>query len=179
MFSGSPCEISTYSKGPGDCQGSAAWRLPGIAPARHRSPAEPEVGIVSPRSGFRLRSTPRSEFRLRSFCPKNPSPGQRRRSVSAPAPRHTAVGVFLPLTPCRQSWREHSWQQDCFNHSCADSRIAPVHYKQLGLGTVLARAQACDGVGPAVELPAAPPARHRSPRQGRDSCQEKNVEVVV
>ena len=40
-------------------------------------------------------------------------------------------------------------QQDCFNHSW----IAPVHYKQLGLGTVLARAQACDGVGPAVELP--------------------------
>ena len=39
---------------------------------------------------------------------------------------------------------------------CADilaARIAPVHYKQLGLGTVLARAQACDGVGPAVELP--------------------------
>ena len=31
--------------------------------------------------------------------------------------------------------------------------IAPVHYKQLGLGTVLARAQACDGVGLAVELP--------------------------
>ena len=28
-----------------------------------------------------------------------------------------------------------------------------MHYEQLGLGTVLARAQACDGVGPAVELP--------------------------
>ena len=42
------------------------------------------------------------------------------------------------------------WQQDCFNHSGAGNRIAPV---QLGLGTVLARAQACDGVGPAVELP--------------------------
>ena len=45
------------------------------------------------------------------------------------------------------------WQQDCFTHSCAGNRIAPVHYEQLGLGTVLARAQACDGVGPAVELP--------------------------
>ena len=28
-----------------------------------------------------------------------------------------------------------------------------MHHEQLGLGTVLARAQACDGVGPAVELP--------------------------
>ena len=45
------------------------------------------------------------------------------------------------------------WQQDCDSHSCAGNRIAPVHYEQLGLGTVLARAQACDGVGPAVELP--------------------------
>ena len=45
------------------------------------------------------------------------------------------------------------WAQDCSTHSCADNRIAPVHYEQLGLGTVLARAQACDGVGPAVELP--------------------------
>ena len=45
------------------------------------------------------------------------------------------------------------WQQDCFTYSCAGNRIAPVHYEQLGLGTVLARAQACDGVGPAVELP--------------------------
>ena len=32
-------------------------------------------------------------------------------------------------------------------------RIAPVHYQQLGLGVVLARAQPCDGAGPAVELP--------------------------
>ena len=28
-----------------------------------------------------------------------------------------------------------------------------MHHEQLGLGTVLPRAQACDGVGPAVELP--------------------------
>ena len=28
-----------------------------------------------------------------------------------------------------------------------------MQHQQLGLGTVLARAQACDGVGPAVELP--------------------------
>ena len=45
------------------------------------------------------------------------------------------------------------WAQDCFTHSCADSTIAPVHHERLGLGTVLPRAQACDGVGPAVELP--------------------------
>ena len=45
------------------------------------------------------------------------------------------------------------WQQHCFSHSCATHRIAPVHYQQLGLGAVLARAQPCDGAGPAVELP--------------------------
>ena len=44
-------------------------------------------------------------------------------------------------------------KQDCSPHSCAGNRIAPVHYEQLGLGTVLPQAQACDGVGPAVELP--------------------------
>ena len=36
--------------------------------------------------------------------------------------------------------------------SCAGNRIAPAQHQQLGLGTVLARAQARDGVGPAVEL---------------------------
>ena len=29
--------------------------------------------------------------------------------------------------------------QDCFTQSCCGNRIAPVHYEQLGLGTVLAR----------------------------------------
>ena len=62
------------------------------------------------------------------------------------APPNPAVATGLPLSIL-------GWAQDCFTHSCADSRIAPVHYEQLGLGTVLARAQACDGVGPAVELP--------------------------
>ena len=57
-----------------------------------------------------------------------------------------AVATGLPLSILL-------WQQDCSPHSCAGNRIAPVHYEQLGLGTVLARAQACDGVGPAVELP--------------------------
>ena len=45
------------------------------------------------------------------------------------------------------------WQQDCPSHSCATHRIALMHYQQLGLGAVLARAQPCDGAGPAVELP--------------------------
>ena len=57
-----------------------------------------------------------------------------------------AVATGLPLSILL-------WQQDCSPHSCAGNRIAPVHYEQLGLGTVLPRAQACDGVGPAVELP--------------------------
>ena len=56
-----------------------------------------------------------------------------------------------------------------------------MHYKQLGLGTVLARAQACDGVGPAVEPPGAPPARHRSPAEPapRDSQGKKFKDCVL
>ena len=125
------------------------------------------------------------------FIPKNPSPGQRRRSVSdavlavlltecffSPLTRpavNPAVATGLPLSILlrQQDCSTQSccgnriappnpavailplsilgWAQDCFTHSCADSRIAPVHYEQLGLGTVLPRAQACDGAGPAVE----------------------------
>ena len=149
-----------------------------------RCQAHAKVGILPPRSGFRLRSTPRSVFRLRfsfrfcpkilrkrcdgeriasgvGFIPKNPSPGQRRRSVSDAvlavsltecffyhlhalpsmlwqqdccgnriAPSNSAVATGLPLSIL-------GWAQDCFTHSCADSRIALVHYEQLGLGTVL------------------------------------------
>ena len=40
-----------------------------------------------------------------------------------------SAGLFLSIL---------LWQQDCSPQSCADSKIAPVHYK-LGLGTVLAR----------------------------------------
>ena len=45
-------------------------------------------------------------------------------------------------------------QQDerTVNPALATGLPPPVHYQQLGLGTVLARAQARDGVGPAVEL---------------------------
>ena len=46
-----------------------------------------------------------------------------------------------------------------------------MHYEQLGLGTVLARAQACDGVGPAVELPGL---RHvvDADDEGQATCEE-------
>ena len=101
-----------------------------------------------PRSGFRLRSTPRSVFRLRcgsdamgsaslpelGFIPKNPSPGQRRRSVSdavlavsltecffSPLARpavNPAVATGLPLSILL-------WQQDCSTQSCCGNRIAP------------------------------------------------------
>ena len=44
-----------------------------------------------------------------------------------------------------------------------------MHYEQLGLGTVLARAQACDGVGPAVELPGL---RHVAQDEGQGAREE-------
>ena len=138
-----------------------AWRstCPALKP-----PAKP-----APRLEIRLRYRPRSDFRLRSlskvgfptsvFCPKTHH-RQRRMSASALLLAVPLTECFLPLTrpavnPGLGTGLLLSillWQQDCFNHSCAGNRIAPVHYEQLGLGTVLARAQACDGVGPAVEL---------------------------
>ena len=66
------------------------------------------------------------------------------------------LSTGLPLQSCAGNRIAPSilrWQQDCSTHSCADSRIAPMQHKQLGLGTILARAQPCDGAGPAVELP--------------------------
>ena len=131
----------------------AYWRhLPGIG------------ALPSPRQGrdssYRGRISdfgflPRSDFRLR-FLPEKTH--HRASAEGRCRPRSIADRVFFsPFTrpsvnPGVGTGMLHSillWQQDCFNHSCADSRIAPVHYKQLGLGTVLARAQACDG----VELP--------------------------
>ena len=47
--------------------------------------------------------------------------------------------------------------QDCSTQSCREHRIALMQHQQLGLGAVLARAQPCDGAGPAVEFPG----RHR------------------
>ena len=63
--------------------------------------------------------------------------------IASPNPA-VATGLLHPIL---------LWQQDCFTQSCCGNRIAPVHYKQLGLGTVLARAQACDGVGPSALCP--------------------------
>ena len=63
--------------------------------------------------------------------------------------------------------------------SCAGNRIAPaihrialMHYQQLWLGAVLARAQPCDGAGPAVELPGL---RHivYAQEQGQAACEER------
>ena len=63
---------------------------------------------------------------------------------------------IAPLNPAPSTGLLHSIlhrAQDCSTQSCADDRIAPMQHQQLGLETVLARAQAHNGVGPAVELP--------------------------
>ena len=57
-------------------------------------------------------------------------------------PGNPVVGAGLEL---------QSSAQDCFTQSCRHSRIALMQHQQLRLGAVLARAQPCDGAGPAVE----------------------------
>ena len=137
---------STYSKGPGDCEGSAwcrAWHRSPAAPARHRSPAEPAptvgaVGILPLHRGRFSDFALASDFARKScgsdvmgsaslpelgFIPKNPSPGQRRRSVS-----DAVLAVSL-----RECFFHHLhalpsillWQQDCPCQSCCGNRIAP------------------------------------------------------
>ena len=137
--------------------------LPGIEASSLPSPRQgrkSDFGIDRGRiSDFGLSA--RSDFRLRYFARKT----HHRASAEGPSARLSSrvplAECFLPLTRPAVNPGVGTglllsillWQQDCFNHSCAGNRIALVHYEQLGLGTVLARAQACDGVGPAVELP--------------------------
>ena len=131
--------------------------------ARPQLPGRTEVGITTS-----------------LFCRKTHHRASAEGPADMLSSQHNSRSVFSPLTRCRQSWRGNrialvnpgvatglflsilAWQQDCpcqlwrgnsFPQSCADNRNAPVHHEQLGLGTVLPRAQACDGVGPAVELP--------------------------
>ena len=101
------------------------------------------------------------------FIPKNPSPGQRRRSVSDAVLAVSLTECFFTThTPCRQSWRGHRiatlnpgvgtglphsilvWAQDCHTQSWRGHRIAPLN---PGVGTglphsILAWAQDCPGV---------------------------------
>ena len=53
-----------------------------------------------------------------------------------------------------------------------------MHYQQLGLGAVLARAQPCDGAGPAVELPGF---RHvvDAHKEGQAACEERVSELLM
>ena len=79
------------------------------------------------------------------FILKNPSPGQRRRSVSDAVLAVSLTECFFTThTPCRQSWRGHriatlnpgvgtglphsilAWAQDCHTQSWRGHRIAPV-----------------------------------------------------
>ena len=96
-------------------------------------------------SEIRPRSIPKSDWGLvRAWC--------------AQCLVRACCGPGAGLVRAWQSWVGHRivasilWAQDCFTNPVA-SRIAPVHYQQLWLGAVLARAQPCDGAGPAVELP--------------------------
>ena len=103
---------------------------------------------------------PRSEFRLRSptevGIPTSLS-HRGRKSDFAPSFRQScADNRIAPFNPALTTGLPPSIlcvAQDCPRQSYVGSRIAPVQHQQLGLGTVLARAQARDGVGPAVEVP--------------------------
>ena len=127
----------------------------GAMSSQHRSQSVFFHHSTPSRQSWRGRRIAHSILAWQQDCPKNPSPGQRRRSVRC-CPRSIADGVFFsPLTrpavnPAVATgllhpillWQQDSpsillWQQDCFNQSCAGNRIAPAHYEQLGLGTVL------------------------------------------
>ena len=114
------------------------------------------------------------------FHPEKPITGPAPKVRQRCCPRSIADGVIFltTYTPCRQSCCGNRialvnpavatgllhpillWQQDCHCQSWAGRRIAsPIPVLATGLrrcttsssvGTVLARAQACDGVGPAV-----------------------------
>ena len=109
------------------CGGRTAARffcqwLRGPRPARHRSPAEP-----APRSGFFLGrisdfALHRGRFSDFAFCPKNPSPGQRRRSVSEAVLAGATDGVFFHHSHALPSIL--AWAQECSCQSCCDNRIA-------------------------------------------------------
>ena len=89
-----------------------------------------KVGILPPRSGFRLRSTPRSVFRLRFFARKpitGPAPEVRQRGC----PRSIADRVFFHHSHAQPSIL--AWQQDCFTQSCVGRRIASLN-PVLGTG---------------------------------------------
>ena len=136
MFSGLPCEtqiahIARIARTRGTVRvrlgACRAWHsLLGTPPARRRSPrprhlpgieascrARAKVGILPPRSGFRLRSTPRSVFRLRYFARKT---HHRRR------PRSIADIVFFHHSHAQPSIL--GWAQDCSCQSCCCNRIA-------------------------------------------------------
>ena len=114
----------------------------GAPPARHRSlqPAEPPPEFFH---RGRLCSLTEVGIPTSVFCPKNP------RSIAdgvffSPFTRpaiNPGLGAGLPPSIL-------GWAQDCPRQSWAGRRIAPptpaltagLHYEQLGLGTVLARA---------------------------------------
>ena len=91
------------------------------------------------------------------FSPKNPWPGRAWRGPGAGLVRTTAAGhrrrflsILCPIQDCPPL---NPALSTGLLHPCGGRRIALMQHKQLRLGTILTRAQPCDGAGPAVELP--------------------------
>ena len=98
-----------------------------------------------------------------AFLPKKPITGPAPKVRQRGCPRSIADGVFFHHSHAQPSIL--LWQQDCSTQSCCGNRIAP---------SILLWQQDCS---PARHRSPAAPARHRSllpsPRQGRDSSQQK------
>ena len=104
-----------------------AWHSLPAAPARHRSlqPAKP-----APRSGF-FHQGRDSDF---GILPKNPSPGQRRRSGS-----DAVLTVSLPECFFHHSHAQPSilaWAQDCHTQSWRGHRIATQSWREHRIATL-------------------------------------------
>ena len=114
----------------------AAWhcatlpRLPGMEASSLPSLRHTKVGI--PTSLYTKVGIPTS-----LFCPKNPSPGQRRRSVSEAVLAGATDRVFFHHSHAQPSIL--AWAKDCPTQSWRGHRIAPVSPTPLnsGVGTGL------------------------------------------
>ena len=111
-------------------------RLPGIEASSLPSLHHTKVGIPTSLS-HRGRN---SDF---AFCPKNPSPGQRRRSVSESVLAGPLAECFFHHSHAQPSIL--AWAQDCPTQSWRGHRIAPLN-PGVGTASILAWAQDCPGV---------------------------------
>ena len=139
-------------------QNGAFWpknSLTAMSPLRHRSLWGRKVRDGKARPAPRLRSERgRLRSKSRTFLHEVGNPTSLQAEVGL-GPGAGLVGAWCGPGAALAIL---CWAQDCCLNPAAATgllthRIALMQHQQLWLGAVLARAQPCDGVGPAVELP--------------------------